>query len=92
MQSEHRSVERPRRLSKTAIQILAYVGRHEGEPCTKAQIADALGRNVKTVDRLVSKMKGEGLLLVEPRWGDNGGQVANSYRLARTGEGDGMGR
>lgn len=73
----------PRRLTKTEVAILAYVGEHEGERCSKAQIAEALGRNVKTVDRLVSALRSDGLLVVEPRWAETGGQLANTYRLAR---------
>ncbi|OUO33967.1 Rrf2 family transcriptional regulator [Olsenella sp. An293] len=81
---------RPRgaRLSKTAVGILAYVGRNEGEPRSKAQIAEALGRNVKTVDRLIARLRDEGLLVVDQRWAENGGQLANTYRLPRVG-GDG---
>ena len=42
-----------------------------------------LGRNVKTIDRLASALRADGLLVVEPRWAENGGQLANCYRLAR---------
>lgn len=28
-------------------------------------------------------MKEDGLIIVEPRWGKDGGQIANSYSLAR---------
>ena len=73
----------PRRLTKTEVAILAYVGEHEGELCSKAQIDEALGRNVKTVDRLVSALRSDGLLVVEPRWAETGGQLANAYRLGR---------
>lgn len=72
-----------RRLTPTERRIIAYVAAHEGQPCPKAQIADALGRNRKTVDRLVSRLRAEGLLVSEPAWGENGAQLANSYRLAR---------
>lgn len=72
-----------RRLTKTEIAILAYVGEHEGEGCSKSAIAESLGRNVKTIDRLVSALRTDGLLVVEPRWAENGGQLANCYRLAR---------
>lgn len=75
---------RSSRITKTAARILAYVGVHEGEPCAKAEIAEAVGCNVKTVDRLVSRLRSDGLLLVEPQWAKNGGQIANAYRLPRT--------
>lgn len=73
----------PRRLTKTEIAILAYVGQHEGEGCSKAQIARELERNQKTIDRLVASLRASGLLVVEQRWSENGGQLANAYRLAR---------
>lgn len=76
----------PRRLTPTERRIIAYVAGHEGQRCSKAQIAQELGRNVKTVDRLVSRLRAEGLLVSEPCWGENGGQLANTYRLARLGD------
>lgn len=72
----------PRRLTKTERQILRYVADHEGESCTKGELATALGRNKKTVDRLVSKLKADGMLAVDYAWDENGGQLANVYRLA----------
>ena len=36
----------------TARKIISFVERHDGKPCSKAQIAVALGRNEKTIDRL----------------------------------------
>lgn len=71
------------RLTPTERKILEYVIEHEGKPCSKAQIAEALGRNQKTIDRLVANLRHEGLLVVEHAWGENGGQLANTYRLAR---------
>ncbi|OUO33543.1 helix-turn-helix domain-containing protein [Olsenella sp. An293] len=73
----------PRRLTKTEVAILGYVGAHEGETCSKAKIAKALGRNVKTIDILISNLRKDGLIVVEPRWAESGGQLANAYRLAR---------
>lgn len=74
-----------RRLTPTERRIIEYVAEHEGQSCPKAQIATALGRNRKTVDRLVSRLRAEGLLVSEPAWSENGAQLANSYRLARSG-------
>lgn len=73
----------PGRLTKTAVAILAYIARHEGEVVTKADIAAELGRHVKTVDRLISGLRAEGLIIAEPRYVENGGQIGNVYRLAR---------
>lgn len=74
-----------RRLTPTERRILTYLAEREGQPCTKAQIAADLGRNRKTIDRLVSKLRAEGLLVSEPTWGEDGGQLANTYRLGREG-------
>ena len=74
---------RPRRLTPTERRIIAYVAANEGKPCSKAKIAENLGRNVKTVNRLVSRLRDEGILVCEYLWAENGAQLANSYRLAR---------
>lgn len=71
------------RPTPTARKIVSFVERHEGKPCSKAQIAVALGRNEKTIDRLVAKMRHEGILIAEPQWAENGGQLANTYRVVR---------
>ncbi len=80
--NDERGSGAPRRLTKTERAILAYVGERQGSPCSKAQIATALGRNQKTIDRLVSALRADGLLLVSPQWAENGGQLANCYRLS----------
>ena len=69
-----------RHLTKTESAILSYIEKRGDEPCTKAEIAKVLGRNVKTIDRLVSGMRADGVLTVEYRWSENGGQLANVYR------------
>lgn len=74
---------RTRRLTPTETAILAMVGQHEGEPCSKAEIARELGRNQKTIDRLIAGLSKDGLLVVEHAWGKNGAQLANTYRLPR---------
>lgn len=73
----------PKRLTPTERRIITYISEREGLPCSKAEIAEALGRNRKTIDRLVSHLRSEGLLVVEPVWGKDGAQLANVYRLAR---------
>ena len=78
-----RDTRLPRRLTPTERKILVYVATHEGRPCAKAQIAKSLKCSVKTVDRLVSRLRSEGILVCEYLWADNGAQLANSYRLAR---------
>lgn len=71
----------PVRLTPTEALIVEFIGRHEGRPCSKAQIAAALGRNEKTVARLLSHMRKMGILTSETIYADNGAQLANAYRL-----------
>ena len=52
----------------------------------KGDLAEELGRNKKTVDRLIARLRSEGLLVSEPVWDEHGGQRANVYRIA-SGEG-----
>ena len=49
----------------TARKIISFVERHDGKTCSKAQIAVALGRNEKTIDRLIARMRHEGILEAE---------------------------
>lgn len=65
----------------TARIIISFVEQHDGKPCSKAQIAVALGRNEKTVDRLIARMRREGIIEAEPQWAENGGQLANTYHV-----------
>lgn len=73
----------PVRLTPTEMQIIGFIRRHEGHPCSKAQIAAALGRNEKTVDRLLSRMRRNGLVVSQAVHSDNGAQLANVYRLTK---------
>lgn len=69
-------------LTPTEMQIIGFVRRHEGKPVSKAQIAAVLGRNEKTVSRLVSRLRQYGILEIEPSYAANGAQLANAYRIA----------
>ena len=72
----------PVRLTTTEVQILAFVGRNEGRACSKSQIASAIGRNEKTVSRLISRLRQYQVLEAQPSFAENGAQLANVYRLA----------
>lgn len=74
-----------KRLTPTERKIIAYVAEHEGTSCSKADIARALGRHQKTVDRLMSELRAQGLVVSEAVWGPDGRQLANTYRLGREG-------
>lgn len=71
----------PVRLTPTEAQIIEFIERHAGRPCSKAKIALALGRNEKTVDRMLSRMRREGIVLSEPVHAENGAQLANVYTV-----------
>ncbi len=73
----------PIRLTPTEMQIVNFIQRHEGHPCSKAQIAAAVGRNEKTVDRLLSHMRRNELVIAEAVHAANGAQLANLYRLTK---------
>lgn len=69
------------RLTPSARAILEYLSERQEEPVTKAAIAAELGRCEKTVDRLMSRMREEGMIEVHERWGSDGAQLANSYSV-----------
>lgn len=71
----------PVRLTPTEARIIEFIERHEDKPCSKAQIAAVLGRNEKTVDRLLSRMRREGIVRSTPVYADNGAQLANLYTV-----------
>ncbi|HIZ17947.1 MAG TPA: hypothetical protein IAA22_02385 [Candidatus Olsenella stercoravium] len=71
-----------RRLTPTERAIVLLVAELGGEPCSKARMAERLGRNEKTVDRLLSGLRRDGVISAEPAFAPSGGQLANSYRVA----------
>ncbi len=75
------SAVRPRRLCPTELKILAFVERHQGKQFTKEQIATALGKSEKTIDRQMHRLRLEGYVISESQWDDSGRQLANAYRL-----------
>ncbi|MBM6774487.1 MarR family transcriptional regulator [Olsenella profusa] len=81
--ADQRAKAAPKRLTPTERRILLYVAEREGKSCSKAEMAEALGRNRKTIDRLVAHLREEGLIVSKPVWDKNGAQLPNSYRLAR---------
>lgn len=50
---------------------------------TKREMAEELGYSRKTIDRAVARLKEEHLIEVKPVHLENGGQIANTYCLAR---------
>lgn len=72
-----------RRLTPTEKRILLLIERLDGNNCTKAEMAEILGRNEKTVDRLLSRLRREGIVESRPAFEGNGAQRANSYRVLK---------
>ena len=70
------------RLTVTEAMIVRLVARHEGRPVSKAQMAAVLGRNEKTVARLLSHLRRLGLVTSEEVRSASGAQMANAYRLS----------
>ena len=75
------TAEGPVRLTPTEARIIEFIENHEGKPCSKAQIAAVLGRNEKTIDRLLSRMRREGIVVSTPVHAENGAQLANVYAV-----------
>ena len=75
--------EGPLRLTPTELLIMQFIERHAARPVSKAQIAAALGRNEKTVDRLLSRMRKNGVVVSEPVFAANGAHRVRRGRVAR---------
>ena len=75
------TAEGPVRLTPTEARIIEFIENHEGKPCSKAQIAAVLGRNEKTIDRLLSRMRREGIVVSTPVHAENGAQLVNVYEV-----------
>lgn len=73
------------RLTPAEVQILTFLERHEGLACSKSQIAEAIGRNEKTVSRLISRLRQYQILKSQPSFAESGAQLANVYFIANGG-------
>ena len=73
-----------RRFTKTQEALLRYIAGETmlrgGACCTKKELAELTGRNVKTIDRCLSELKSEGVIEVEMRFDERGAQVSSRYR------------
>lgn len=50
---------------------------------SKKWISEQVHCDMKTVDRAIARLRKEGLIVVEERYGENGAQLPNAYRVAR---------
>ena len=76
---------RSRRLNKTQQALLRYIAGETavngGASCSKRELADRFGRNVKTIDRNLSQLRKDGLVKAEMRFDERGAQLPSVYRL-----------
>lgn len=67
--------------------VLALVVRESalsgGLSATKRDIASALGCDISSVDAAIKRLRRDGTIESVPRFDENGGQLANVYRIAR---------
>ncbi|WP_455138792.1 hypothetical protein [Thermophilibacter sp.] len=82
--SPHRRGPKKHRFTKTQMVLLRYIAGetllHGGVECSKRQLAEMTGRNVKTIDRCLLGLRREGVIEAQPRYGENGTQLASWYR------------
>ena len=73
------------KLSPTQKRMLRYFRTHAGADsltvATKKEMASALHVTERTIERGVMRMRQEGIIEVVPRHAENGGQLANGYRI-----------
>ena len=71
-------------LTRTQRELLRYIGGETalngGISCTKRDLANLTGRNIKTIDRCLAGLRRDGLVEVEMRFSESGAQLANWYR------------
>lgn len=80
-----RTAGRPR-LTKSQQAILRLIAGEtalNGGLCaSKRELAAAVEKSVRTVDIAISVLRGEGLIVAEPRFESSGAQCASFYRLS----------
>ena len=73
------------KLTPSQERVLAYIAVQTATVgqarITKEALAKAQHCSVKTVDRAIARLKSEGLIEVVEQHLENGGQIANAYRL-----------
>lgn len=80
----HRRGPKKHRFTRTQEMLLYLIAGETvlngGVRCTKRQLADLVGRNVKTIDRCIASLRREGLIETEMNFDESGGQVSSLYR------------
>lgn len=63
------------------LEIIARDTERTGVSCfAKRDLAEALGCNVRSIDRAIRRLRREGAIESVPRYSDSGAQLANAYR------------
>lgn len=70
-------------LTLSELSLVVTIEALEGKPVSKAELSDAIGRNPKTISRLLLRLRREGVLDAETRIRTDGGRDANAYRIAQ---------
>lgn len=74
------------KLSTSASRLLAFFKKHVGNDglaiYTKHELALLLGTSEKTITRSIQKLLRAQAISVVPRYDEDGGQLANAYRVA----------
>lgn len=73
------------RVSDAAFRLYALLSLHGSArtPAPISTLAEELGRSERTVRRSLAELEADGWLSIEPRYDDDGGQLSNSYVMAR---------
>ena len=70
------------RINKTERSVLLLIAQLDGTPCSKAEMASRIGCCVRSVDRAIRSLRQKGAIESAPTFAEDGGQGANSYRVA----------
>lgn len=74
------------KLTPAQERVLGYIGvqtaLHGQVAVSKSELAKLQNCSTKTIDRAIARLRQEGLIEVEERYLENGGQSVNIYRLS----------
>lgn len=73
-------------LTPTQERLLGYIAVKSSTDgsfsCSKSELSSRLHCSPKTIDRALHRLRQEGIIVVEENYLENGGQMANTYRLS----------
>ena len=70
-------------LTKSQVRLLDLIkgAGDEGLQSSKKELASSLSCSTKTVGTAISRLRKEGFIEVTPKFLENGGQIANIYKI-----------